>query len=297
MFKDETIYVWSSETIKLKCQFNSSLQTSTEPNKTSYKSFSISNDGKILVTGSRDILTIWNLKNNQMIRSIKIENKKTTTTTNEMRIIKDCCILGGQCYENKIVLVLQIDGSLDVYNIDSGEKVYNLNSNRIVHNQSQTLNEQKIINISTSTNGRFLLGVTQDGCIQCYDLDACSAMRSLKATSNLMKSTLNSMTISNETTKLHQQQMTLTLAQSKRATKNISRSKLNSTSNRRVQNLLENDEINGKLIRILKCFNEYPSRYRMFIWKVQLNLKKQTIRISILTKSFFLGSVKITRKL
>jgi hypothetical protein len=35
---------------------------------------------------------------------------------------------------------------------------------------------------------------------------------------------------------------------------------------------LNNEQIQMKLKRILKCYNEYPARYRMFIWKMLLKL-------------------------
>lgn len=41
---------------------------------------------------------------------------------------------------------------------------------------------------------------------------------------------------------------------------------------KRTQNLLNNSQISLKLAKILKCYNEYPARYRMFIWKTLLKL-------------------------
>ena len=31
-------------------------------------------------------------------------------------------------------------------------------------------------------------------------------------------------------------------------------------------------QISDKLLKILKCYNEYPGRYRLFIWKMLLKL-------------------------
>ncbi len=44
------------------------------------------------------------------------------------------------------------------------------------------------------------------------------------------------------------------------------------TLKKRVQSMLNNEQILGKLVRILKCYNEYPSRYRLFIWKLLLKV-------------------------
>lgn len=105
--------------------------------------------------------------------------------------IKDCCILPGFCYDNKFLIVLCADGTLDLYNIESGELVTNLNSRSIANNHSQLLDEQKIIQITCASNGRFMCATTQDGCIQCYDFDA-SQLKSMKITGGLMKSSINS---------------------------------------------------------------------------------------------------------
>jgi len=78
-----------------------------------------------------------------------------------------------------------------VYNIETGCLVANLNSKNLVHNQSQVLDEQKISQIRCSSNGRFMCAVTHDGFIQCFDLDS-SQLKAMKATSGLMKSSINS---------------------------------------------------------------------------------------------------------
>jgi hypothetical protein len=105
--------------------------------------------------------------------------------------IKDCCLLPGFCYDNRFLIVLCTDGTLDLYNIESGELVTNLNSRNIASNHSQLLDEQRITQIVCSSNGRFMCATTHDGCIQCYDFDA-SHLKSMKVTSGLMKSSINS---------------------------------------------------------------------------------------------------------
>ena len=41
---------------------------------------------------------------------------------------------------------------------------------------------------------------------------------------------------------------------------------------KRANKLLNDINLNEKLIKILKCYNEYPERYRIFIWKTLLRL-------------------------
>lgn len=205
---------------------------------------------------------IFNIETKELVKKIELNQSQSGLFT-----IKDCIILPGFCYENKYVVVLTQEGVLDVYNIETGQQACNLNSHNIVHNQSQVLNEQKISQIYCSSNSRYLSALTYDGCIQVYDLDF-SPVKSLKATASLMKSSINSTNantrLSNETAakeKQHQQKQEQSSLQIKK--QNVSK---------RTLNLLNNDKIHGKLIKILKCYNEYPARYRMFIWKMLLKL-------------------------
>jgi hypothetical protein len=82
--------------------------------------------------------------------------------SNLNRNIKDCCILHGSLYENKTLVVLTQEGSLEFYNLDNGE---------MLKNSFENDNENKINHMFCSPNSRYLCCLTQNGLIQCYDLD------------------------------------------------------------------------------------------------------------------------------
>jgi WD40 repeat protein len=262
VFKDDSIYVWSSENISLKCQFNVNEKNDKECVPTHfYKCFSVSSDGKMLVVGSRyNYLHVFNLETKEFYKKIDLNQSETTLLT-----IKDCVMLPGFCYDNKYLLVLTQSGLCEIYNIETGQMMINLDSKHLVHNQSQMLNEQKPSQIYCSANARYFCAITQDGCMQIYDFDL-SPVKNLKATSGMMKSSINSTNAnsknSNTTTQTKQEE-NKSLQIYKTNKQNVSK---------RTQNLLNNDQIHGKLIGILKCYNEYPARYRMFIWKMLLKL-------------------------
>ena len=132
----------------------------------------------MLIVGSRfDYIHVFSIDTKKQ-QVIKLKEPNET--------IKDCLILPGLCYDNKLIIVLSQDGQLDVYNIESGAHVVNLNSTNIVHNQSQILNEQKLTHIYCSPNGRYLNAITHDGCIQVYDLDH-SPVKPMKVNITLTK--------------------------------------------------------------------------------------------------------------
>ena len=164
--------MWSSESISLKCQFNVNENSKDQQVKHHYKCFSVSGDGKSLIAGSRfNYLHVWSIEKGQLDKTIKLGDPNLT--------VKDCSMLPGFSYDNKLLIVLCQEDQLDVYNIESGLVVANLNSRNIVCNQNLILNEQKFNQVYCASNGRFLCATTQDGCIQCFDLDA-SPLRNMK---------------------------------------------------------------------------------------------------------------------
>jgi len=139
----------------------------------------------------------------------------------------------------------------------------NLNSDSIVHNHSQILNEQKLNHIHMPMNTtRYFCASTHDGCIQVFDLDS-SPIKTMKATSTLMKSSINSTNGQIIAKQQQQEQQQPIINKHEIKQHNVSK---------RTQNLLNNTQIFTKLTKILKCYNEYPARYRMFIWKTLLKL-------------------------
>jgi hypothetical protein len=83
-------------------------------------------------------------------------------TSESIENIKDCCILHGSFFENRILVVLTQEGYLQFYNLDNGE---------LLENSFENDNENKIHNMFCSPNSRYLCCLTQNGIIKCYDLD------------------------------------------------------------------------------------------------------------------------------
>ena len=115
---------------------------------------------------------MWNIESKSYVKKVDLINKTD--------LIKDCLVLPGYCYENKLVIILTQEGRLDVYNTESSQLVANLNSSNFTHNQSQVINEQKLSQICCAANsGRYFCALSQDGFIQVYDLD-CSFLKNMK---------------------------------------------------------------------------------------------------------------------
>lgn len=171
--------------------------------------------------------------------------------------------------------MLTQDGLIEVINIENDKHLLTLNSTTHINANEKITN----ITISNLNSPRYLCTITESGFIQVYDLDA-SIIAKHKVTNALMKSTTINSTTNNAAS------VTNNNSNMKSITSNLS----NSTSHpskqqqqphkltqkqvvcKRAQTILNNDQIYSKLVQILKCYGEYPARYRMFIWKLLLKL-------------------------
>lgn len=165
--------------------------------------------------------------------------------------------------------MLTQDGLIEIVNIENDKHLCTLNSS------SYQTNTDKIVNMSVSNlnSPRYLCTISEGGTVQVYDLDS-SIISKYKVTSALMKSTtINSTTTNNVNGAANNASVA-----SKSVLANSSSNTLNSQNAKkqivckRAQAILNNEQIYTKLVQILKCYGEYPARYRMFIWKLLLKL-------------------------
>lgn len=135
-----------------------------------------------MVAGSRlNYLDVWSIETKSHVKKIQlIESTKQSDSSSSTGIIKDCLVLPGYCYDNKIVIVLTVEGRLDVYSLERAQHVATLSSSSFAHNHSQVINEQRLTQIvSPTSTARFFCALSQDGCIQVFDLD-CSLIKTMK---------------------------------------------------------------------------------------------------------------------
>ena len=65
----------------------------------------------------------------------------------------------------------------------------------------------------------------------------------------------------------------------------------------RVECIIKQSNIYTKLVRILRCHNEYPSRYRLFIWKLLLRLPENySAYASLVERGTHAAFVDLARK-
>lgn len=208
----------------------------------------------MVAAGRSNKIHIWSIENKVLIKVVNLEKEDFEGP------VKDCFLLTGT-YENKILVILTQDGYVELVNIENEKKLLCLN--KTTHPNAN----DKVISVSISPNSRYLTCISENGCVQVYDLDL-SQVAKFKSTNYLMKSTTLSST--NNTTNV-----TNTLTESRPNSTSLIKKNLNNTKQRvckRAQQILGNEQIYPKLVKILKCYGEYPSRYRMFIWKLLLRL-------------------------
>lgn len=214
-----------------------------------------------MAIGSRyGCVHLWNLHENSFLRSLVLE-KNETNQTDQQDNIRDVVFLPGANYGNRILLILTQSGSINVYNIESDEMICNMTSTKIKQGEKPT-------HVDISPNARYMSTLTEDGCIQLFNLDDSSTIRRLKTTASLMTKTLatttnNTTTFSKKKSKRAQEEFSVLMMKTdkKSAAKSGGKGFLDS-----------GHQIYSKLLNILNYYKEYPSRYRMFIWKILLRL-------------------------
>ncbi len=164
--------------------------------------------------------------------------------------------------------MLTQDGLIEVINIENDKHLSTLNLTTHLNANEKITN----ISISNLSSPRYLCSITESGFIQLYDLD-CSTISKYKVTNALMKSTTMNSTNNAASISNNNNNNTKSLI-SNLSTVNGQQSKLTQKQIvcKRAQSILNNDQIYSKLVKILKCYGEYPTRYRMFIWKLLLKL-------------------------
>lgn len=120
------------------------------------------------MVGSRfNYLDVWNIETKSYVKKLELSEETSSP--------KDCLVVPGFCYDNKIVVVLTQDGHLSAYNMENSQLIGMFSS----PGQSM-ISEFKVIQMCWATNSsRYFCALTQDGCIQVYDLD-CSFLKSMK---------------------------------------------------------------------------------------------------------------------
>ncbi|XP_036194097.1 TBC1 domain family member 31 isoform X6 [Myotis myotis] len=279
-FKDNSIFAWECDTLFCKYQ----LPAPPESSSILYKVFAVTRDGRVLAAGGKsNHLHLWCLEAKQLFRIIQMPTK--VRAIRHLEFLPDSFDAGS----NQALGVLSQDGIMRFINIQTCKLLFEIGSL-----------DEGISSSVISPHGRYIACVMENGSLNIYSVQALTQEINkpppplVKVIEDLPKRKLTSGDF----------KMKVTSGRVQRPAK----SKENKIQTRILkQDLtghLENKEnelpdgLNKKRLQILlKGYGEYPTKYRMFIWRSLLQLpENHTAFSSLIDKGVHMAFLNLQRK-
>ncbi|PFX32292.1 TBC1 domain family member 31 [Stylophora pistillata] len=263
-FKDDSLFVWDSETLKCKFQLPVPPEDTKQPH---YKALATPRDGRLLVAGGRSrFLHVWSLENKRLLHVIQLPAK--VRLVRQLEFISNS-FDGGS---SQTLGVLSQDGVLRFIDIHACKQLFEIGGA-----------DEIINNFSISSNGRYIAAVMDNGNINVYSVPALSQQFS-KPPPPLVKTVWEERSHSRQSGKSNQSlgsAMTKVGGTPKRSkTRSPVKSQRQKTEvsatwtsiDTELETELPEGLNQARLKSILRGYGEYPAKYRMFIWRSLLNL-------------------------
>ncbi|KAM9099552.1 TBC1 domain family member 31 isoform X4 [Sarcophilus harrisii] len=253
-FKDNSIFAWECDTLVCKYQF----PPPPAGSDLKYKVFAVTRDGRILAAGGKsNHIHLWCLETQQLFRIIQLPTK--IRSIRYIEFIPDSFDAGS----NQILGVLGQDGIMRFINIQNCKLLFDIG----------TLDE----GISTSLispNGRYITSIMENGSLNVYSVQVLTQEIN-KPPPPLVK------VIEDLSKKTGPGQLKVRVIGGK--VQRPRKAKDCKTTTRILRNMMDTDLENKEndlpeglckksLQTLLRGYGEYPTKYRMFIWRSLLQL-------------------------
>ncbi|MEE6463211.1 hypothetical protein FKM82_005820 [Ascaphus truei] len=266
-FKDDSIFAWESDTLACKYQ----LPAPEDGTKLHYKAFAITRDGRVLAAGGKsNYLHLWCLDSQQLFRIVQMPTK--VRSVRQLDFLPDN-FDGGS---SQVLGVLSQDGIIRFINIQTCKLLFDIGSH-----------EEGIVTSSVSPNGRYIACVMESGSLNLYSVQALTKevnkppLPLVKVVDLSKGSTTSKSGVSSQQVKSGR-----TCRPWKSKEENVQTRILRPDGNIICENN-ENEFPSGlnkkRLQALLKGFGEYPTKYRMFVWRSLLQLPENHAAFSSLT--------------
>nr|XP_019946572.1 PREDICTED: TBC1 domain family member 31 [Paralichthys olivaceus] len=261
-FSDDSIFAWESDTLLCKYQ----LPIPDCGPKISYKAFAVTCDGKRLVAGGRsNLLHLWCLDSKQLVRVIQMPTQ--VRTVRQLEFLPDS-FDGGV---SQTLGVLSQDGIMRFINIHTCKLLFHMGSH-----------DDAITTVAVSPNGRHVVAIMDNGSINIYNVQSLTQELNKPPLSRVAvvsdgdaHQVLSKVIVRSEV--VHRPVMS-----SGRTRVKIPRPPAVPTTDDK-ENELPAGLNKRRLVALLKTFGEYPSKYRMFVWRSLLCLPENHAAYSSLT--------------
>ncbi|XP_053323664.1 TBC1 domain family member 31 [Spea bombifrons] len=269
-FKDDSIFAWESDTLTCKYQ----LPNPEDASKLRYKAFAVTRDGRILAAGGKsNNLHLWCLESKQLFRVIQMPAK--VRSVRQMEFLPDN-FDGGS---SQVLGVLCQDGIMRFINIQTCKLAFDIGSI-----------DEGIVTAAVSPNGRYIAGIMENGSVNLYSVQALTSevnkppppLVKMADFSKDKDSTVNKTGVS-EKVRVSSGRTGRPLKSKDEIVKTRILKPQGNTTCENKENELPGGLNKPRLQAILKGFGEYPTKYRMFIWRSLLQLPENHAAFSSLT--------------
>ncbi|XP_028673462.2 TBC1 domain family member 31 [Erpetoichthys calabaricus] len=253
-FKDGSIFAWESDTLHCKYQ----MPEPDEGQKLHYKSFAVTRDGRMLVAGGKsNFLHLWCLDNKQLLRIIQMPPK--VRTVRHVEFLPDP-FDGGS---SQILGCLSQDGIMRFINIQTCKLIFDIGSL-----------DNGISSAVISPNGHHIVALMENGSLNIYSVQ--SLTQDVNKPPPPLVKVVEQSNVSKPSKQASYQRMKTKPERPPKSSgetikARVPRPPFDSTLTDKENELPEG--LNKKRLQaMLKEFGEYPTKYRMFVWRSLLRL-------------------------
>ncbi|KAB0398381.1 hypothetical protein E2I00_013686, partial [Balaenoptera physalus] len=279
-FKDNSIFAWECDTLVCKYQ----LPAPPESSSILYKVFAVTRDGRILAAGGKsNHLHLWCLEAKQLFRIIQMPTK--VRAIRHLEFLPDSFDAGS----NQVLGVLSQDGIMRFVNIQTCKLLFEIGSL-----------DEGISSSAISPHGRYIASILENGSLNIYSVQTLTKEINkpppplVKVIEDLPKRKVNSGDLKMKVTSGRVQRP----AKSRENKIQASILKQNLTGNFENKENEFSDGLNKKRLQILlKGYGEYPTKYRMFIWRSLLQLpENHTAFSNLIDKGIHVAFLNLQKK-
>uniref|UniRef100_A0A8D0WRJ9 TBC1 domain family member 31 n=1 Tax=Sus scrofa TaxID=9823 RepID=A0A8D0WRJ9_PIG len=254
-FKDNSVFAWECDTLFCKYQ----LPAPPESSSLLYKVFAVTRDGRILAAGGKsNHVHLWCLEAKQLFRIIQMPTK--VRAVRHLEFLPDSFDAGS----NQVLGVLSQDGIMRFVNIQTCKLLFEIGSL-----------DDGITSSIISPHGRYIAAIMENGSLNIYSVHTLTKEINkpppplVKVIEDLPKRKVSSGDLKMKVTSGRVQRPAKS-RENKIQTRILKQDLTGNFENK--ENELS-DGLNKKRLQILlKGYGEYPTKYRMFIWRSLLQL-------------------------
>ncbi|XP_055482650.1 TBC1 domain family member 31 [Psammomys obesus] len=276
-FKDNSIFAWECDTLLCKYQ----LPAPPEGSSMLYKVFAVTRDGRMLAVGGKsNHLHLWCLEATQLFRIIQMPTK--VRAVRHLEFLPDSFDAGS----NQVLGVLSQDGIMRFVNIQTCKLLFEIGSI-----------EEGISLSVISPHGRYIASIMENGSLNVYSVQALTQEIN-KPPPPLFK-VIEDLPSSSSNLKMKimpgRVQQSARCKESKIQTRILKQDLTSNLENK--ENKLSEGLSRKRLQILLKGYGEYPTKYRMFIWRSLLQLPENHATFSsLMDKGTHVAYLNLQRK-